>query len=143
MQNGNLLRMSRRRRRLRNRKSKFLPVLRNAFLFLCAGVILGIVFLFASFSQAYASLAEDMPELGDYSSTELAQTSVVYDANGNIVDELYGVQNRYVVSLDEVDPTLQDAVIAIEDHRYYHHRGLDFEAIARAALENLRTLSIQ
>jgi penicillin-binding protein 1A len=143
MQNGNLLRMSRRRRRLRRRKSKFLPVLRNAFLFLCAGVILGIVFLFASFSQAYASLAEDMPELDDYSSTELAQTSVVYDADGNIVDELYGVQNRYVVSLDEIDPTLQDAVIAIEDHRFYQHRGLDFEAIARAALENLRTLSIQ
>ena len=143
MQNGNLLRMSRRRRRLRSRKGKFLPVLRNAFLFLCAGGILGIVFLFASFNQAYASLADDMPELGDYSSTELAQTSVVYDANGNIVDELYGVQNRYVVSLDEIDPTLQDAVIAVEDHRFYQHRGLDFEAIARAALENLRTLSIQ
>jgi penicillin-binding protein 1A len=143
MQNGNLLRMTRRRRRLRSRKSKFLPILRNAFLFLCAGTILGLVFLFVSFSQTYAVLAEDMPQLDDYSSTELAQTSVVYDANGNVVDQLYGVQNRFVVSLDEIDPTLQDAVISIEDHRFYEHRGLDFEAIGRAALENLRTLSIQ
>ena len=143
MQNGNLLRMTRRRRRLRSRKSKFLPILRNAFLFLCAGAILGVVFLFVSFSQTYAVLAEDMPQLDDYSSTELAQTSVVYDANGNVVDQLYGVQNRFVVSLDEIDPTLQDAVISIEDHRFYEHRGLDFEAIGRAALENLRTLSIQ
>jgi penicillin-binding protein 1A len=143
MQNGNLLRLTRRRRRLRSRKSKFLPILRNAFLFLCAGTILGVVFLFASFGQTYAALAEDMPQLDDYSSTELAQTSVVYDANGNVVDQLYGVQNRFVVSLDEIDPTLQDAVISIEDHRFYEHRGLDFEAIGRAALENLRTLSIQ
>ncbi|MDQ3942945.1 MAG: PBP1A family penicillin-binding protein, partial [Actinomycetota bacterium] len=84
-----------------------------------------------------------MPELDDYASTELAQTSVVYDADGKVVDELYGVQNRFVVSLDEIDPTLQSAVVAIEDHRFYEHRGLDFAAIGRAALENIQTLSIQ
>jgi penicillin-binding protein 1A len=144
MQNGRLLRMSRRRRRLRSRKKgKFLPILRNAFLLFCAAAILGIVGLFASFAHTYTALAENMPELNDYASTELAQTSVVYDANGNVVDQLYGVQNRFMVSLDEIDPTLQDAVVAIEDHRFYQHRGLDFEAIARAAWENVRTLSIQ
>src|ERR687897_336448 len=84
-----------------------------------------------------------MPELDDYSSTELAQTSIVYDANGNVVDELYGVQNRFVVPLDDIDPTLRDAVVAIEDQRFYEHRGLDFEAIGRAAVENIQSLSIQ
>jgi membrane peptidoglycan carboxypeptidase len=34
-------------------------------------------------------------------------------------------------------------VIAIEDHRFYEHRGLDFEAIGRAAVENAQSLSIQ
>ena len=120
-----------------------MPVLRNAFLLFCFAAILGIVILFAAFSYTYKALAQNMPQLDDYASTELAQTSVVYDANGNVVDQLYGVQNRFVVSLDNIDPTLQDAVIAIEDHRFYEHRGLDFEAIARAALEDLRTLSIQ
>ena len=144
MQNGNLFRISRRRRRrLRSRESRFLQILRNAFLLFCFAAILGVVIIFASFSHTYRALAQDMPELGDYASTELAQTSLVYDANGNVVDELYGVQNRFVVSLDEIDPTLQDAVIAIEDHRFYEHRGLDFEAIARAALENVQSLSIQ
>src|ERR687885_119662 len=143
MQNGSLARLSRRRRRSRSRRSRFLPVLRNAFLLFCFAAILGIVILFAAFSYTYKTLAQNMPQLDDYASTELAQTSVVYDANGNVVDQLYGVQNRFVVSLDNIDPTLQDAVIAIEDHRFYEHRGLDFEAIARAALEDLRTLSIQ
>ncbi|MCA1848208.1 MAG: transglycosylase domain-containing protein, partial [Actinobacteria bacterium] len=143
MQNGSLARFSRRRRRLRSRRGRFVVLLRNALLMLCFAVVLGVVVLFASFTRTYTALAEDMPELDDYASTELAQTSVVYDANGNVVDELYGVQNRFMVSLDEIDPTLHDAVVAIEDHRFYVHRGLDFEAIGRAAVENARSLSIQ
>ena len=142
MQNGNLRRMNRRRRRSR-KKSNWLATARNVFLVLCAVAILGVVTLFASVANTYAAVAEDMPQLDDYSSTELAQTSVVYDANGNVVDELYGVQNRYVVGLDGIDPTLHEAVIAIEDHRFYEHRGLDFEAIGRAAVENIQSLSIK
>jgi penicillin-binding protein 1A len=142
MQNGNLRRRGRRRRRAR-KKSDWLAVARNALLLLFGASIVGVVVLFASFTQTYAAVAEDMPQLDDYSSTELAQTSVVYDANGNVVDELYGVQNRFVVPLDGIDPTLREAVIAIEDHRFYEHRGLDFEAIGRAAVENIRSLSIQ
>ena len=48
-----------------------------------------------------------------------------------------------MVPLEEVDPTLRQAIISIEDHRYYEHRGLDFEAIGRAAVENVKSLSIQ
>ena len=137
-----MIRASRRRRRQR-KKSKFLQRLRTAFLLFCFAAFLGFIGLFASFGYTYRALGENMPELDDYASTELAQTSVVYDADGKVVDELYGVQNRFVVSLDEIDPTLQSAVVAIEDHRFYEHRGLDFAAIGRAALENIQTLSIQ
>lgn len=102
-----------------------------------------VVGVFASFSYSYYAFAEELPELDNYESAELAQTSTVYDAQGNVVQELSGVQNRFVVDLDDVNPTLQDAVVAIEDHRFYQHRGLDFEAIARAAQRNLETLSVQ
>jgi penicillin-binding protein 1A len=142
MQNGNLRRMNRRHHRGRN-KSNWLAKARTAFLLLFAAWVLGIIVLFASFSYTYTAVAEDMPQLDDYSSTELAQTSIVYDANGNVVDELYGVQNRFVVPLDNINPNLREAVVAIEDHRFYEHRGLDFEAIVRAALENIESLSIQ
>jgi penicillin-binding protein 1A len=143
MQNGSLARFSRRRRRLRSSRGRFVVLLRNAILLFCATAILGVVVLFASFTQTYTALAEGMPELDHYASTELAQTSVVYDADGKVVDELYGVQNRFVVSLEDIDPDLREAVVAVEDHRFYQHRGLDFEAIARAALENILSLSIQ
>jgi penicillin-binding protein 1A len=124
-------------------KSNIWARVRTAFLFLCALGVLGLVVMFASFSYTYATVADDLPELDNYSSAELAQTSVVYDVEGNVVDELYGVQNRFVVDLKEVDPTLQDAVVAIEDHRFYEHRGVDFEAIARAARQNIESMSIQ
>ena len=142
MQNGNLVRIGRRRRRLR-KKSKLLQRLRTVFLLLCLAAILGIVGFVASAVSTYQTLAANMPELDNYHSTELAQTSLIYDTNGKVVDQLYGVQNRFVVPLGQVDPTLQKAVISIEDHRFYQHRGLDFEAIGRAAVENVQSLSIQ
>jgi penicillin-binding protein 1A len=142
MQGDNLVRIGRRRRRKRQKRG-FLAKVRTFFLLLCAFAILGLVGMFATFSYTYAQVAEEVPELDDYPSAELAQTSVVYDAEGNVVDELYGVQNRYVVSLEDIDPSLREAVVAIEDHRFYQHRGLDFEAIGRAAMENVKNLSIQ
>jgi penicillin-binding protein 1A len=142
MLNGNLVRIGRRRRRAR-KKSKLLQRLRTALLLLCFVSILGVVGMVASAVSTYQALAANMPDLDDYHSTELAQTSLIYDTNGNIVDQLYGVQNRFVVPLEEVDPTLRQAIISIEDHRYYEHRGLDFQAIGRAAVENVKSLSIQ
>jgi penicillin-binding protein 1A len=142
MHNGDLVRIGRRRRRTRNR-SKLLQRLRTAFVLLCFVTILGLVGMVASAVSTYQTLAANMPDLDDYRSTELAQTSLIYDTNGNVVDQLYGVQNRFVVPLEEVDPTLRQAIISIEDHRFYQHRGLDFEAIGRAAVENVKSLSIQ
>ena len=142
MRNGSVVRIARRRRRTRE-KSKLLQRIRTLFLFVFAVAILGAVGLTLGAIGTYQALAGRTPELDDYRSTELAQTSVVYDARGNVVDELYGVQNRFVVGLEEVDPTLRQAVVAIEDHRYYAHRGLDFEAIGRAAWQNVQSLSIQ
>jgi penicillin-binding protein 1A len=142
MQNPNVVRIGRRRRQSRN-KSKLLQRVRTAFLLLCLAAVLVGVGMVAGAVNTYRTLAVNMPDLDDYRSAELAQTSLVYDANGRVVDQLYGVQNRFVVPLDEVDPTLRQAIISIEDHRFYEHRGLDFEAIGRAAVENVASLSIQ
>jgi penicillin-binding protein 1A len=142
MQNPNLVRIGRRRRRSRN-KSKLLQRLRTVVLLLCFVAVLVSVGMVAGAVNTYRTLAANMPDLDDYRSAELAQTSLVYDADGRVVDQLYGVQNRFVVPLDEVDPTLKQGIISIEDHRFYEHRGLDFEAIGRAAVENVASLSIQ
>src|ERR687889_740014 len=142
MHNPSVVRIGRRRRRSRN-KSKLLQRLRTVFLLLCFVALLGVAGMVAASVSTYQALAADMPDLDDYHSAELAQTSLVYDADGEVVDQLYGVQNRFVVPLEDVDPTLRQAIISVEDHRFYEHKGLDFEAIGRAAVENVQSLSIQ
>ncbi|MFO8024928.1 penicillin-binding protein 1B [Thiohalophilus sp.] len=47
-------------------------------------------------------------------------------------------EERVLVRLLEVPPLLQQALVAVEDRQFYEHRGLDFRAIARALLANLR-----
>jgi penicillin-binding protein 1A len=141
-----LARLSRRRRQRqmkRQKRGRVWSLVRITLVGLISVSLLFVVMLFAVFTYTYARVAEELPELDQYSAIELAQTSVVYDSDGNIVDELYAVQNRFVVGLDEIDRTLRDAIVAVEDHRFYEHRSIDFEAVGRAAGENIKNLSIQ
>ncbi|MDN5696615.1 MAG: transglycosylase domain-containing protein, partial [Rubrobacter sp.] len=117
--------------------------MRALLLALCVMVLVGALGAVTSFGYSYNRFQNELPDLDDYEATQLAQTSVVYDRDGEPVDELYGLQNRYVVGREEVSPYLRDAVVAIEDRRFYQHEGLDFEAIGRAAVSNVRTFSIQ
>ena len=146
MDHEGLVRLSHRRQRRqtkRDRRDRVWSFVRISVIGLVSVFFASVVVFVSTFAYTYAEVSEDLPELDQYSAAELAQTSVVYDSTGEVVDELHGVQNRFVVGLDEIDPSLRDAVIAIEDHRFYEHRGVDFEAIGRAARENAASLSIR
>jgi membrane peptidoglycan carboxypeptidase len=72
----------------------------------------------------------------------LAQTTTVYAANGTQLGTLAD-ENRKVVSIKQIPKMVRDAVIAIEDDRFYEHKGIDFRGIARAAVEDIRSGDIQ
>ncbi len=66
-----------------------------------------------------------------------AGDTVFYDARGRPwfrMDE-----QRRDVPLAQISPLLRDAVIAIEDHRFYHHHGIDLHAVLRASAENVKS----
>lgn len=65
-----------------------------------------------------------------------SQATRVYAANGELIASLYR-ENRAYVRLSEIPRVLQQAVVAIEDERFYQHRGVDPRAILRAAWRNL------
>jgi penicillin-binding protein 1A len=69
-------------------------------------------------------------------STPPAATEIL-SSDGILLARL-GPENRRPVSLREVPRPLCDAVIAIEDHRFWEHRGLDGRGILRALAHNLR-----
>lgn len=64
-------------------------------------------------------------------------SSKIYDINGELIKELGG-QNRDLLTEDEIPPILKDAVLAIEDSRFYNHTGVDPIRIVGSALANLR-----
>ena len=70
-------------------------------------------------------------------SLETAQSSRVFDRNGDLIVELRGEQNRTDVSIDDMAQVMIDAVVAIEDERFWDHSGVDLKAILRAARSNV------
>ena len=73
---------------------------------------------------------------------DLVQNSSVYDADGNQISEFKAQENRRTVGEDELGEYLPQAVVAVEDRRFYEHYGADFAGIARAVWEDLRTLTV-
>jgi membrane peptidoglycan carboxypeptidase len=71
-----------------------------------------------------------------------ATSSVVYAADGSVLAVLHGDQDRTVVPLSAVPMTVRDAVLAIEDARFYSHGALDLRGIVRAALADLASRHI-
>ena len=71
------------------------------------------------------------------------QTSIVLDADGEVLAELHTEQDRRDVSLDAVADVLESAVIAIEDRRFLLHRGVDAPAVFRALQANIEAGEIE
>jgi len=65
----------------------------------------------------------------------LDQRSELLDKDGRHLAWLY-LENRVRVTLDQVPETAQRAVVAIEDSRFYEHKGVDIKGISRAAFKN-------
>ena len=67
-----------------------------------------------------------------------AVTSDVVDANGRVITSLHAEEDRRPLALAQIPGVLVDAVIAIEDRRFYEHDGVDVRGIARAAARDVR-----
>jgi penicillin-binding protein 1A len=65
-----------------------------------------------------------------------AESTKVFAADGTLITTLHAEQNRERVTLDQIVPTLRDAVLAIEDARFFTHKGVDLRALARALRRN-------
>lgn len=76
-------------------------------------------------------------DLPDERDTVLAEPSLVYDASGRQIALFRGFDQSKEVEPGDVPQVLIDAVVAIEDQRFWEHAGIDYEGIARAARTNL------
>ncbi len=120
------------------RKPNFiLSVLVNTFRVLLVLVLLaGIAGLGAllGIAKGYVDTA---PALDLAALDSQAQTSFIYDCNGNLITEYKGTENRVMVSLAAMPRTLQNAFVAVEDARFFSHSGVDLKRIIGAFVNNL------
>ena len=77
--------------------------------------------------------------LGPVSLPKADQRSVVLSKDGKVLATLAGAENRVVVSLKRIPLSVQQAVIAIEDAKFYEHHGVDPAGLLRALLFNVKS----
>lgn len=89
--------------------------------------------------QAMKTKAVQLVRQSDESTFCAAQTSVVYDRNGNKISTLKGEKDVYYLSYEQIPADVCSAIVSIEDKKFYQHGGIDYKAILRAVkamLEN-------
>src|SRR5699024_583882 len=114
----------------RNRKPK--KIVKRIF------ILLIMLFFIAVIGGAgvFGYYAMNSPEIS-FSDLQGQVSSKIYDKSGDLVKELGG-QNKDVMEASEIPQVLEDAVIAIEDTRFYNHNGVDPIRIVGSLIANLR-----
>ncbi len=106
-------------------------------------IVAVIAAMFAGISAVYGmmkGILDAAPNIDDIDATPTGYLSTVLDVNGNTTATLVASgANRIYVTLDEIPEDLQHAFVAIEDERFYQHKGIDPKGIIRAAVVALRT----
>ena len=127
--------------RPRKRKPK-LKKLRLALIVVGLSILAGISTLFGMLM----AVASDLPALENHAEYRAARNSVLYSDAPDCkepgkhaceIAQLTGNRNRILLDEDEISPYIKNAVIAIEDRRFYHHEGVDYAGIARALSQDV------
>ena len=89
---------------------------------------------FSAFSLGFlTSVAQKIPELDPAKQHDTQANTYVYANDGHtILAILRGSQARIVVPDNQISPWMKHAIVAIEDKRFYEHRGVDLRGMARA-----------
>ena len=92
------------------------------------GLVMGI-------AKAYI---DTTPELDTAQITKSDKTSYIYDKDGNLITTFAGMEYRDWADIDEIPDMLKNALIAIEDVRFYKHDGVDYKRLFSAVINTLR-----
>ena len=86
------------------------------------------------------AIAGEIPKLDPANqASNLSQDGYVYAADGKtILAVLHGEESRVIVTSDQIAPVVKQAIVAVEDRRYWEHRGVDVRGIARAIWSDVR-----
>src|SRR5881392_2047093 len=98
-------------------------------------VLLTIIFGAIDFGIVSSQLRAEAATYDLSKLEQMESASVILDRNGKIFGQIY-VENRETIPYDHLPRDLVNAVVAMEDNKFYQHSGYDLFGILRAALVN-------
>jgi len=113
-------------------------ILRSAFVALilvvlfCAGLLVGVL----------SSVSRSLPDISKMADYEPARSTRIFARDGTLLASVYK-ENRVWVPILRIPPVVREAFIANEDRNFYHHHGVDFGGIIRAAYADFTHQQIQ
>lgn len=102
---------------------------------------LGVLGLASATFGAVMAVSQDIPAIERFAQFEEAQNSTLTDSQGEFIGTLSSNENRILLDADQISPNMKNAVVSIEDARFYEHRGLDFRGLGRAMFQNVLSRS--
>jgi len=128
--------------RKNNPKNGLARVLRRIFGFFLVSAVCGVLAAglvvpgVASAGMAVSGSIQYFDNLpGDLVVNSPSQSTKVLSADGKTIATFYA-ENRVRVSLDQMSPYIKEAIVAVEDNRFYEHGGIDPQGILRALASN-------
>jgi 1A family penicillin-binding protein len=101
-----------------------------------AGWGLAALLLFAI--GVFAYYAKDLPSPTKLNDRQVVESTKIYDRTGeHVLYEIHGEEKRTSISLDQMSDIVRAATISAEDQEFYQHHGIQFKAVARAAIYDL------
>lgn len=124
--------------------------LRNAAILILAIVMIGVLTAFAAIplvggagfavNAGSDTVDSDLADIDDNES--LPEVSTITDRDGNTLATLHD-QRRYSVGRDEISDSMKQAIVAIEDRRFYEHDGVDVRGTLRALAANFSSGGVE
>jgi penicillin-binding protein 1A len=106
-------------------------------------LVLGMLCFGAFIFGVVTAVAREIPKLDPAYQQRISKNGYIYASDGKrILAVLRGAQSRVIVSSDEIAPVMKQAIVAIEDKRFFEHRGVDLRAIGRALWADVAHKSI-
>ena len=101
-----------------------------------AVIIAAIVIVGLSAVGYVVGIANSAPDLDTLKPLDPGRNSIVYAADGKQLGIIQNDVQRRPIASSAIPGSIREATVAIEDHRFYEHKGVDLESIVRAAFKN-------
>ena len=105
---------------------------------LAAGLFCLLMVVAVAMVTAYPNL----PDISDLAEYKPKLPLRVFTADGHLMGE-FGEERRNLTPIKEIPQIMKDAVLSIEDNRFYDHGGVDYLGILRAGIANIGRLKSQ